>query len=72
MRLKQSNLQIITQLIKLQENETEEWIQIDKGVEVTRSVTDEQIRDSIIQPEKSKAVEDSEEDDASVGQVKIS
>ena len=41
-------------------------------VEVTISVTDEQIRDSIIQPEKSKAVEDSEEDDASVEQVKIS
>jgi hypothetical protein len=54
------------------ENETEEWIEIDKGAEVTETITDEQIIDRAVNPEKSKAAEDSEEEDLIVEQEKVS
>jgi hypothetical protein len=59
-------------LTKLQENKNEEWIEIDKGAEVTETITDEQIIDSVINPEKSKVAEDSEEEDLIVEQEKVS
>jgi hypothetical protein len=59
-------------LTKLQENEIEEWIEIDKGAEVTETITDEQIIDSVVNPEKSKVAEDCEEQDLIVEQEKVS
>jgi hypothetical protein len=31
---------------------TEKWIEMDKGVKITETITDEQIMDSVINPEK--------------------
>jgi hypothetical protein len=59
-------------LTKLQENEIEDWIEIDKGSEVTDTITDEHIIDSVVNPEKPKATEDSEEEDLIVEQEKVS
>jgi hypothetical protein len=36
---------------EVQENVTEKWIEIDKGVKVTETITDEQIMDGVINPE---------------------
>jgi hypothetical protein len=55
-------------LTKLQENGIEEWIEIDKEAEVTETIADEQIIDNVVDPEKSKAAEDSEEEDLIVEQ----
>jgi hypothetical protein len=35
-------------VIRIQENEIEEWIETNKGVEITEAITDEQIIDSVI------------------------
>jgi hypothetical protein len=37
-------------LSKFQENEIEELIEIDKGAQVTETITDEQITDSVVNP----------------------
>jgi type II secretory pathway component PulC len=51
---------------KLQENETEEWADIDTGVEVTETIRDEKIIGSVTTPGKPKTAEDSEEEDMTV------
>jgi hypothetical protein len=46
---------------QLPENETEEWVEIDKGAKVTETITVKKIIGSVMNPEKTKAAEDSEE-----------
>jgi hypothetical protein len=58
-------------LTMLQENETEEWIEIGKGAEVTETITDEQIIESC-KSRKIKVAEDSEEQDLIVEQENVS
>jgi hypothetical protein len=46
---------------QLPENETKEWVETDKGAKVTETITYEKINGSAMNPEKTKAAEDSEE-----------
>ncbi|XP_005302607.2 jerky protein homolog [Chrysemys picta bellii] len=51
---------------KLHESELEEWVEADKGVEVTHTVVDTEIIETVLNTEKSKDTDkDSEEDDFS-------
>jgi hypothetical protein len=68
LRLQKQHLKII----QLHKNETKEWAETDIGAGIIDTITCEHIKDSIINHEKSKAAEDSEEEDMIAEQEKIS